>query len=70
MTNSFLMQLCTVRYNDKPFEEIKSQILTCCLEQQRHQDFFEVRRNAAPQRHTKYKLPRQTINNVHTLILI
>ena len=55
MTDSFLIQLCTIGYDSKPFEQIKSQILTCCLEQQRHRDFFEDRRNAAPKRHTKYK---------------
>ena len=66
MTDSFLMQLCTVRYDRKPFEQIKSQILTCCVKQQHHQDFFEVRRFAAPKRHTKYKRPRQTINHVDT----
>ena len=70
MTDSFLMRLCTVRYDRKPFEQIKSQILTCCLKQRRHRDFFEVRRTAAPKRHTKYTQPRQTINNVDTLILI
>ena len=65
------MRLCTVRYNRKPFfEQIKSQILTCCLEQKRHRDFFEVQRSVAPKRHTKYKQPRQTINNLDTLILI
>ena len=70
MTNLFLMQLCTVRYNHKTFEQIKSQILTCCLKQQRHQDFFEVLHNAAPKRHTNYKRQRQTISKVYTLILI
>ena len=66
MTDSFLMLLCTERYNCKPFEQIKLQILTCCVKQQRHQDFFEFRQIAAPKRHTKYKQPRQTINHVDT----
>ena len=70
MTDSCLKRLCIVRYDRKPFEKFKSQILTCSLEQQRHQDFFEVRQNAAPKRHTKYKRPIQTINNIYTLILI
>ena len=34
MTDSFLIQLCTVMYDRKPFEQIKSQILTCYLKQQ------------------------------------
>ena len=59
MTDLFLMRLCTVRYDRKPLEQIKSKILTCCLEQLRHQDFFEGRQTAAPKRHTKYKQPRQ-----------
>ena len=63
MTDSFLMRLCTERYDRKPFEQIKLQILTCCVEQQRHQDFSEVRRIAAPNCHTKYKRPRQTIKH-------
>ena len=66
MTNLFLMQLCTERYDRKPFEQIKSQILTCCVKHQRHQDFFEVRRFAAPKRHTKYKQPRHKINHIDT----
>ena len=66
MTDSFLMRLCTVRYNRKPFEQIKFQILTCCVKQQRHQDFFEVQRIAATKRHTKYKRPRHKINHVDT----
>ena len=70
MTDLLLMKLCTVSYDRKPFEQIKSQILTCCVEQQRHQDFFEVLWNAALKHHTKYKQTRQTINNVDTLILI
>ena len=70
MTDSLLMQFCTVRYDRKPFEKIKSQILACCVEQQRHRDFLEVQQIAAPKRHTKYKQLRQTINNVDKLILI
>ena len=70
MTDSFLMQLWTVRYDHKTSERNKLQILTCCLKQRRHRDFFEVQRSAAQKRHTKYKLPRQTINQVYTLILI
>ena len=70
MTDSFLLRFCTVKYDCKPFEQIKSQILTGCVEQQRHQDFFEVRPTASPKCHTNYKLPRQTINHVDTLILI
>ena len=66
MTNLFLMQLCTEKYDRKPFEQIKSQTLTCCVEQQSHRDFFEVRRIAAPKRHRNYKRPRQTINHVDT----
>ena len=66
MTNSFLMQLCNVRYDRKPSEKIKLQILTCCIKQQRHRDFFEVIRFVAPKRHKKYKRPRQTINHVDT----
>ena len=66
MTDSFLTRLCTERYDRKPFEQIKSHILTCCVEQLRHQDLFEGWRFAAPKRHTKYKLPRQTINHVDT----
>ena len=66
MTDSFLMRVCTVEYDRKPFEKIKSQILTCCVEQRRHRDFFEVRWIAAPKRHTKYKRPRQIINHVDT----
>ena len=66
MTDSFLTRLCTERYDRKPFEQIKSQILTCCVEQQRHPEFFEIRRFAAPKRHKKYKLPRQKINHVDT----
>ena len=64
MTDSFLMRLCTERYDRKPFEQIKSQILACCVEKQRHREFFEVRRIAALKRHTKYKRPRQKINHV------
>ena len=67
MTDLFLMQFCTVRYDHKPFEQIKSEILTCCVEHQRHQDFFEVQHISVPKCHTKYK---QTINSVDTLILI
>ena len=66
MTYSFLTRLCTEWYDRKPFEQIKSQILTCYVEQQRHQDFFEVRWTAAQKRHTKNKRPRQTINHVDT----
>ena len=66
MTDSFLMQLCTETYDRKPFEQIKSQILMCCVKQQRHRDFFEVRRIKAPKRHTKYKQPRQKINHLDT----
>ena len=64
MTDLFLMRLCTEKYDHKPFEQIKSQILTCCVEQQRHKDFCDVRLIAAPRRHTKYKQPRQKINHV------
>ena len=46
MTDSFLMRLCCERYDRKPFEQIKSQILTCCVKQQRHRGIFEVRRIA------------------------
>ena len=53
-----------VRYDRKPFDQIESQILTFCVEQRRHRDFFEVRRTAAPKRHTKYKRPKQTVNHV------
>ena len=67
MTDSFLMRLCTVGYDRKPFEQIKSKILMWSVKQQGHRDFFEVRRIAAPKRHIKYKLPRQTINHVDTL---
>ena len=70
MTDSLLMRLCTERYDRKTFEQIKSQILTCCLEQQRHQEYSEVQWTVAPKRHKKYKKPRQTINNVYTFILI
>ena len=70
MTDSFFMRLCTERYDRKPFEQTKSQILTCCVEQQRHRDFFEVQQIAAPKRRTKYKRPIRTINHVDTLILI
>ena len=66
MTDSFLMRFCTVRYDCKPSEQIKSEILTCCVEQQRRRYFFEVRPIAAPKRHTKYKQLRQTINHVDT----
>ena len=62
MTDSLLMRICTVRYDHKPCEQIKSQIITCCLRQQHHRDFFEVLQTAAPKLHTKYKRPRQTIN--------
>ena len=64
MTDSFFMRLCTERYDRKPFEHIKPQILTCCVKQKCHRDFFGVRRIAAPKRCTKYKRPRQTINHV------
>ena len=63
MNNSFFMRLGTKRYDRKTFEQIKSQILTCCVKQQRHPEFFELQRFAAPERHTKYKLPRQTVNH-------
>ena len=66
MTDSFFMQLCTERYDHNPFEQIKSQILTCCVEHQRHRDFFEVQWIAVLKRHTKYKQPRQTINQKNT----
>ena len=66
MTDLFFMRLCTETYDRKPFEQIKSQILTCCFEQKRHRDFFEVQQISAPKRHTKYKQPRQTINHVDT----
>ena len=62
MTDLFLIQLFTVKYDRKHFEQIKSQILTCCLKQQRHQELFEVRRTVSPKRNTKYKWARQTIN--------
>ena len=64
MTDSFHMRLCTEKYYRKPFEQIKSQILKCCVEQLSHRNFFEVRRIAAPKLHTKYKGSRQTINHV------
>ena len=51
-------------------KKIKSQILMCSLEQKCHRDFFEVRWSLDPKRHTKYKRPRQTINNVDMLIFI
>ena len=57
MTDLVLMRLCTVKYDSKHFEQIKSQILMCCVKQRRFRDFFEVRRIAAPKRHTKYKRP-------------
>ena len=66
MTNSFLMPFCTVRYNRKPFEQIKLDILMCCVKQKRHQYLFEVQQIAGPKRHTKYKRPRQKINYVDT----
>ena len=65
-----LCNFSTVRYDRKPFEQIKLQILTCCLKQWRHRDLFEVQRTAPPKRHTNYKYPRQTINHIDTLILI
>ena len=64
MTDSFFMQLCTEKYDHKPFKTNQIADLTCCVEQQRHRDFFEVRLIAAPKRHTKYKRPRQKINHV------
>ena len=70
MTDSFLIQLCTVRYDHKPLKKTRSQNLTYYFEQKHHQDFFEVLRNAGPKHHTKYKCLRQTINHVDTLILI
>ena len=66
MTDSFLTRLCTERYDRKPFEQIKSKILSCCVEHQSHRDFFEVQLIAAPKRHTNYKRPRQKINHVDT----
>ena len=70
MTDSFLMRLCTVRSDRKPFEQIKSQIITFCVEQRRHRDFFEVRRTAVTKCHIKYKRARKTMNHVDTLIHI
>ena len=70
MTDSFLMRLCTVRSDHKPFEKIKPQILTCCVKQRRHQESFEVQLTAVPKCHTKYNPPRQTVNYIDTLILI
>ena len=66
MTDSFLMRLCTEKYDRKPSEQIKLQILTCCVKQKRHRDFFEVRGIVALKRNTKYARPRQTINLVET----
>ena len=66
MTDFFLMLLCNVRNYRKPFEQIKSQILTCCLEQHHHQDLFEVRQLIAPKRHTNHNQTRHTINHVDT----
>ena len=60
MTDSFFMRLCSERYDRKPFEQIKAQVLKGGVEQQRHRDFFEVRRIAAPKTHKKYEWPRQT----------
>ena len=44
--------------NHNPFEQIKSQILACCVEQQSHGDFFEVRPFVAQKRHTEYKITK------------
>ena len=70
MTVFPLMRLFTVRYDRKPFQQIKSHILTCCLKKWRHQDIFELRCTAAPKRHTKYKRPGQKVNHIDPLILI
>ena len=64
MTDSFLMRLCTEKYDRKPFYIHQIADLTCCVEEQRHRDFFEVRLIAAPKHHTKYKRPRRTVNHV------
>ena len=64
MTDSFFMRLCTEKYDRKPFKTNQIADLTCCVKQQRHRDFFEVRLIVAPKRHTKYKQPRQAINHV------
>ena len=70
MTDYFLMLSCNVRYDHKPFEQVKSQILTSCVKQQRHRDFLGIRRTEAPKHHTKNKRTRQAIYNEYTLILI
>ena len=54
MTNSFLIRFSPVWYDRKPFEQIKSQILTCSLEHRRQRDYFEVPWSAAPKHHTKW----------------
>ena len=64
MTDSFFMRLCTEKYDRITFKTNQIADLTCCVEQQRHRDFIEVRLIAAPKRHTKYNRPRQTINHV------
>ena len=66
MTDLFPTYLFTEGYDHKPFEQIKLQILTCCVEQQRHRHFFEVQRFAAPKRHKKYKRTMKSINQVDT----
>ena len=67
MTDSFLMRWCTEKYDQKPFWTNKIADLRCCIEQQRERDYFEVRRIAAPKRHTKYIRTRQLMNHVdHT----
>ena len=64
ITDSFFMRICTEKCDRKPVLNKQVADLTCCVEQQRHRDFFEVRLIAESKRHTKYKLPRQTINHV------
>ena len=59
MTDFSLCNFSAVRYDCKPFEQTKLKILTFCLEQQCHRDYFEVLRNAAPKRHKEYKIPRR-----------
>ena len=68
MTDSLLLQLCTVRYDHKPFEQIKSKILTCPVEQRHHQDLIEVQRTAAAERHKKYKL-LETLPNSRMVVI-
>ena len=67
MTDSFFMRLCTEKYDRITFKTNRIADLMCCVEQQRHRYFFEVRLIAAPKRHTKYNRPRQTINHVDNM---